>query len=74
MTGFRDSWLLGCFVRGLQAEFFEIPKLRVHWHIHDSQDFKMANHQVFCNPQHCARQLSTNFDNEALAGWLIAGV
>lgn len=42
MTGFRDSWLLGFFVSELQAEFFEIPELRVHWHIHDSQDFKMV--------------------------------
>ena len=71
---FRENWLSGCFASELPDEFFEIPKLWVHGHIHDSQDYTVGNCRVICNPRGYPRRIRTAFENEAFDDRLVAEV
>jgi len=48
---YADSWISCAYVNELPAEFFTVPVLWVHGHIHESLDYRVGNCRVVCNPR-----------------------
>jgi len=48
---FQDDWSAAAYVSELPKEFFEIPVLWVHGHVHASLDYRIGNCRVVCNPR-----------------------
>lgn len=48
---YADSWASGGFVSELDLQWFQIPKLWVHGHIHTSADYRVGDCRVVSNPR-----------------------
>lgn len=45
------DWLTPAFSSNLPDEFFQVPKLWLHGHTHDSRDYHRGTTRVICNPR-----------------------
>jgi Icc-related predicted phosphoesterase len=71
---FEDDWLSGCFASELPDEFFEVPRLWVHGHTHDSADYTVGNCRVLCNPRGYPLRMTRGFENDAFDEWLVVEI
>jgi predicted phosphodiesterase len=47
----ESEWLTPSFSSNLTNDFFEVPRLWVHGHTHDSRDYQRGRTRVVCNPR-----------------------
>ncbi|OUM04511.1 metallophosphoesterase [Variovorax sp. JS1663] len=48
---FASDWISAAYVNELPESFFEVPRLWIHGHLHDSMDYRVGNTRVVCNPR-----------------------
>ncbi len=65
--------LTPAFSSNLPDEFFQVPKLWVHGHTHDSRDYVRGNARVLCNPRGYLMR-DGSFENNAFDQRLVVEV
>jgi len=60
-----DDWCSAAYASELPDEFFEVPTLWLHGHVHKCLDYRVGNCRVVCNPRGYKHSFADGAENAA---------